>query len=99
MILTLPRLAKDELDYYRKCCKNAQEDMAEFGKLSLNIRTVIYCSYNGGTHFGWDFAQQVHYPSNPEQPGPIYFKTPRKCAVFGVCNDGGNIQYNYLIDG
>ena len=36
-------------------------------------------------HYSFDFAQQVHYPHNPLQPGPIYFKTPRKCAVFGVC--------------
>ena len=24
-------------------------------------------------HYSFDFAQQVHYPSNPLQPGPIYF--------------------------
>jgi len=41
---------------------------------------------------------QVHYPSNPLQPGPIYFKTPRKCALFGVCNEGKNEQLTYLID-
>ena len=27
----------------------------------------------------------MHYPSNPLQPGPIYFLTPRKCTVFSVC--------------
>ena len=31
------------------------------------------------------YNRQVHYPSNPQQPGPIYFLTPRKCAIFGVC--------------
>ena len=25
---------------------------------------------------------QVHYPSNPQQPGPMYFLTPRKCGIF-----------------
>ena len=35
-------------------------------------------------HYSFDFAQQVHYPHNPLQPGPMYFKTARKCAVFGV---------------
>lgn len=29
--------------------------------------------------------EQVHYPSDPQQPGPVYFLTPRKCAIFGVC--------------
>ena len=32
------------------------------------------------------------------QPGPIYFLTPRKCAVFGVYNEGEGSQLFYLID-
>lgn len=35
------------------------------------------CSFNGSSSYSFDFAQQVHYPSNPMQPGPIYFKTPK----------------------
>ena len=27
---------------------------------------------------------QVHYPSDPMQPGPVYFLTPQKCAIFGA---------------
>ena len=49
-------------------------------------------------HYSFDFAQQVHYPHNPLQPGPMYFKTARKCAVFGVCCEGVPRQVNYLID-
>ena len=33
-------------------------------------------------------GQQVHYPYNPLQPGPKYFLTPRKCAIFDVCCEG-----------
>lgn len=32
------------------------------------------------------------------QPGPIYFKTPRKCGLFGVCATGYPQQVTYLID-
>ena len=49
-------------------------------------------------HYSFDFAQQVHYPSDPQQPGPVYFLTPRKCAIFGVCCEGIPRQVNYLID-
>ena len=49
-------------------------------------------------HYSFDFAQQVHYPHNPLQPGPMYFKTARKCAIFGVCCEGIPRQVNYLID-
>ena len=41
--------------------------------------------------------QQVHYPSDPMQPGPIYF-TPRKCAIFGVCCESIPRQVFFLID-
>ena len=49
-------------------------------------------------HYSFDFAQQVHYPSDPHQPGPIYFLTPRKCGIFGVCCEAIPRQINYLID-
>ena len=49
-------------------------------------------------HYSFDFAQQVDIPSNPMQPGPIYFKTPRKCAIFGVMCEAIPRQVNYLID-
>lgn len=32
------------------------------------------------------------------QPGPIYFKTPRKCGIFGVMCEGLPRQVNFLID-
>ena len=41
---------------------------------------------------------QVHYPYSPQQPGPIYFLTPRKCAIFGVCCEAIPRQINYFID-
>ena len=53
---------------------------------------------NGTVHYSFDYAQQIHIPSNPMQPGPIYFKTPRKCGIFGVMCEGAGRQVNYLID-
>ena len=49
-------------------------------------------------HYCFDYAQQVHYPSDPLQPGPMYFLTPRKCGIFGVCCACIPQQVNYLID-
>ena len=31
-------------------------------------------------------------------PGPIYFLTPRKCGIFGVCCEAIPRQINYLVD-
>lgn len=49
-------------------------------------------------HYSWDFAQQFHYPFEDQQVGPIYFKTPRRAQLFGVCCEGIPQQVNYLID-
>ena len=49
-------------------------------------------------HYSYDFAQQIHYPYDCQQTGPEYFKTARKCGLFGVCDDGPNKLVLYLID-
>jgi hypothetical protein len=56
------------------------------------------CSYAGVMRYSFDFAQQVHYPCNPLQQGPIFFKTPRKCGLLGVCCEAFPKQVNYLLD-
>eukprot|EP00117_Sycon_ciliatum_P032491 scpid95857/ scgid25183/ len=37
-------------------------------------------------------------PKTARQEGPMYFKTPRKVQVFGVCCEGIPKQINYLLD-
>ena len=49
-------------------------------------------------HYSFDYAQTIHYPSDPLQPGPIYFLTPRKCSVFGVQCEALPRQVNFLTD-
>ncbi len=48
--------------------------------------------------YAFDYAQQVHFPSDPMQPGPVYFLTPRKCAIFGVNLEAIPRQVNFLTD-
>ena len=49
-------------------------------------------------HFSFDYAQQVFFPSNPLQPGPVYFLTTRKCSVFGINCEAIPRQVNILTD-
>ena len=49
-------------------------------------------------HYSFDYAQQVHYPCDPLQPGPIFFLTPRKCSIFGVHCEAIPRQVNFLGD-
>ena len=52
---------------------------------------------NTSTNFNSPFLQ-VHIPSNPLQPGPIYFLTPRKVALLGICCEAIPHQINFIID-
>ena len=56
------------------------------------------CSRDTAVHYSFDYAQQVHYSSDPLQPGLMYFLCPRKCGIFGVCCEAVPQQVNFLID-
>lgn len=44
----------------------------------------------------FDFAQTVHYPVSPQQPGTAYFKANKKCAVFGITDEKQKVQVRIL---
>ena len=50
------------------------------------------------TYYSFDYARQVHYPSDPLQPGHIYFLMTTKSTVFGVACEVLPHQINFLTD-
>ena len=87
-----------ERELYRRACHEAKSNFETLeAEIDLDERHEV-CSRNTTIHYSFDFAQQIHIPSNPMQPGPIYFKTPRKCGIFGVMCEAIPRQVNYLID-
>ena len=112
--------ATTKRNFYKAECDKSRYDFEKGFTISnlisclLPFRVSITNSRDITLHLSFDFAQQMHYPSNPLQPEPIYFLTPRKCGLFGVCCEGiprqVNIKYkiltqhanplqiNYLID-
>ena len=92
------RLTAGERDFYKQCCRESKESVQQHLPEVDFTRRREPCSYQGTVHYSYDYAQQLHYPSDPMQPGPIYFKTPRKCAIFGVCCEAIPRQVNFLID-
>ncbi len=89
--------ARRERNHYRQCIKISEQNYSKIdikqrmGRVQANSRAFPM-------HYSWDFAQQLHYPFEDQQVGPIYFKTPRRAQVFGVCCEGIPRQVNYLID-
>ena len=91
--------SQSEREFYRNSCISSENTIETLGTQTLlNRESRNACSLNATLHYSFDYAQQVHIPSNPLQPGPIYFKTPRKCGIFGVMCEGLPRQVNFLID-
>jgi len=84
--------ATKERTHYRQCIEISRQSYSASmkGKEQQNKPDTM--------HYSWDFAQQVHYPYEDHQVGPIYFKTSRNAQLFGVCCEALPRQVNYLID-
>lgn len=87
-----------ERELYRRVCQEAKTNFQTLEEQIDLDELHEACSLQTTIHYSFDFAQQIHIPSNPMQPGPIYFKTPRKCGIFGVMCEAIPRQVNYLID-
>ena len=91
--------AQAEREFYKFSCSKSKETLETLGPEALiNLETRDASTLAATVHYSFDYAQQVHIPSDPMQPGPIYFKTPRKCGIFGVMCEGIPRQVNFLID-
>ena len=85
-----------ERTFYQNMVKDAKAAYTAAGCPPLGPHPP--CSTDFAVHLSFDYAQQVHLPSFPMQPGPSYFSVPRKVGIFGVCMEGIPRQVNYLID-
>lgn len=87
-----------EREFHRNTCTESKNNLERLADKIEFDEQHDPCSIHTVIHYSFDFAQQIHIPSNPMQPGPIYFKTPRKCGIFGVMSEAVPQQVNYLID-
>ena len=81
----------------------AQEERAVYQEMTKQSSSMVLgphpaCSDATVYHYSFDFAQQVHLPHDPMQPGPLYFLCPRKVGIFGICCENIPQQVNFLID-
>ena len=97
-------IVKVERNFYKSTCDACRNSVrahftvnGEFRPPSLSSN-ITPNSNDIKAHYSFDYAQQVHFPSDPLQPGPIYFLTPRKCTVFGVNCEALPLHVNFLTD-
>ena len=94
------QFAQREGEYYNHICKERRKSVHENYPRGPPppFSSIPPASVHATVHYSFDMALQVHYPSDPMQPGPIYFLTLRKCTVFGVCCEAIPRQICYLTD-
>ena len=80
--------------HYQQLCAQSRAVALRHNLLPLHF--TPHMTNNIRYHYSFDFAQQVHYPCDPQQPGAIYFKTLQKCQIFGIHAEGISKQVNYL---
>ncbi|XP_041356505.1 uncharacterized protein LOC121373797 [Gigantopelta aegis] len=92
--------ATQERSLYTSKVKSCKDVFTMEGITDLEApgNVVADCSRTFEAHYSFDFAQQIHYPYNPMQPGPIFFKTPRKIGVFGMMTEGLAKMVLFLLD-
>ncbi len=85
--------AKKERDYYRASIQEAKQSYA-----NAPFDGTANPAQDSVMHYSWDFAQQLQFPYEDHQVGPIYFKSPRIAQLFGICCEAIPRQVNYLVD-
>ena len=90
-------LFKIERSYYKTTCDKCRDCITAFFLSNrvfqpppLSSKVHEY-SHPIQAHYSFNYAQQVHFPSNPMQPGPIFFLTPRNCSIFVSQSRGRSI--------
>lgn len=90
--------AERERSLYKTTCEESKDSISGLlDIIDFNV-TRQPCSFQSKMHYSFNYAQQVHLPSNPMQSGPISFKVLRKVGIFGVCCEALPRQVNFLID-
>ena len=72
-------LVKKEREYYHRVCEETKESVHDHFTTNDEFTPPLpgTCSPSNSrdikVHYSFDYAQQVHFPSDPLQPGPIYW--------------------------
>ncbi|XP_056016758.1 uncharacterized protein LOC125653193 [Ostrea edulis] len=84
---------------YKSVCEESNERSDVCPKCeSLRCRVVGAVSEEDKLTALNDYKRHIEVSQDSRQEGPLYFTSPRKVQLFGVCMEGVAEQYNYLID-
>jgi len=78
-------LVDSERAFYRSQIEHAKTSVSSLSQQSIPpAYAPTPCSFSGCNHYSFDYFQQVHIPSDPDQVGALYFLVPYKVGLFGI---------------
>ncbi|CAG2211264.1 unnamed protein product [Mytilus edulis] len=89
--------ARTEREYYKLCTQRSRDELKLAESPIGKYNTPCFKNFEN-VHYTFDFSQYVNLPHSSQQVGALYFLTPRKVQIFGVCDENFPMQTNYLID-
>ncbi|CAB4378732.1 unnamed protein product [Rhizophagus irregularis] len=78
--------ANEERNYYKKCITDTKNQLLQFNLSELK-RSGNPNSLEIENHISWDFAEAVNLSHSSQQEGSIFFKSPWKIFIFGICKE------------
>ena len=67
---------------YNSTIDEAKAEVKRLGITELGTHDDVQIS-----HYSFDYAQNIHLPSDPMQVRSLFFLCPKKVGIFGVCTE------------
>ena len=96
-LVTHLEVSRQERDFYKTCTQNARGELGDTESPVNKYNTPCTADLEN-VHYTFDFSQYVTLPHSSQQVGALFFLSPRKVQIFGVCDEAKPLQTNYLID-
>jgi len=91
-------LVDKEREFYRAKIEQAKVSICTLPSESVLVtKPNAPCSFSGCNHYSFDYFQQIHIPSDPDQVGALYFLVPYKIGLFGVMCEPLSKMVLYII--
>ena len=71
-----------ERSYFQIQCKDSAVVVQNLELSLADLKPSAPCLRDVVMHYSFDMGQQIMYPCNPLQPGPIYLMVPQKWNIW-----------------
>ena len=89
--------ARTQREYYKLCTQRSRDEL-KLAESPIGKYNTPCSKFFENVHYTIDFSQYINLQHSSQEVGALYFLTPRKVQIFGVCDENFPMQTNYSID-